>query len=474
MNPERTFKTLAVTSLVLSLVFAFALVWDLSGGGRGGGASSQVATGMAGEEGTAGAEQGAGTGAGASGQGSAEGPGRLPTLGPVKRGQAEEKTGITGGSIKLGAIFSETGAFDARPAEYSVRAYFQAVNEQGGIYGKKLELAVCDDGGDATRGDQCARQLVEREKVFAIVGWLAPFSEPRAARYFHQQGVPVIGGLGVPEEFESPLSFPTMANLAQAGLGVAIYLCEMSAKEGWKKSAGVVADLPFMLQAVDGAIRGLKQQCNATPARVDKVSTANPSYDSLVIQWKFDGIDSIVAAMDPMSYVRMFQAMQRQGYHPHVVVIGGASEEHNRQVAEALKGAVTVESELVPRAHPGHPGGERYVKTLHRYYPGVTVASDAEISWTAAQVFVEGLKRAGPDLTREKLVAALNTLREFKTDLTAPLTYTPENHDAVTCVELLQWDGARWRFYPGYEAWQCWSYLPGYSGARRAPSRPFS
>ncbi len=60
----------------------------------------------------------------------------------------------------MGAVFSESGPWDARPAERSVKAYFNMVNEAGGVWGRKLELVAYDDMMDATTGRSLVRKLV--------------------------------------------------------------------------------------------------------------------------------------------------------------------------------------------------------------------------------------------------------------------------------------------------------------------------
>ncbi|MGZ3582267.1 MAG: ABC transporter substrate-binding protein, partial [Ktedonobacterales bacterium] len=194
--------TIFVATLILALLASsgVALVAWASGGSRqvvqinGGGDFTNSADATATAGGTPGANGGGSNGGGGySGGGGTGGGGSV---------------GVTGDTIKIGGIFSESGGIDSTVEEDTVRACFQAANAQGGINGHKLQLVSYDDGLNADNAYQEAVRLDTQDHVFAIVGWLAPFGEARAAPYFEQHGIPIVGGLGVPEEFGNKYSFP--------------------------------------------------------------------------------------------------------------------------------------------------------------------------------------------------------------------------------------------------------------------------
>lgn len=76
------------------------------------------------------------------------------------------------GTIKIGALFSVTGpaSFLGAPEEKTARMLLEKLNASGGINGRKLELVVKDTGGSPEKAVSFARQLIEEEKVLAIIG----------------------------------------------------------------------------------------------------------------------------------------------------------------------------------------------------------------------------------------------------------------------------------------------------------------
>ena len=104
------------------------------------------------------------------------------------------------GVITVGGIYDETGPIDATVERDTVRSYFDLVNSQGGVNGYKLRLIDCDSKYDPSSAHQCAQKLIS-QGVLAIVGWLSLSGEQSEAKYLTGQGVPIIGGLGVPAEY---------------------------------------------------------------------------------------------------------------------------------------------------------------------------------------------------------------------------------------------------------------------------------
>ncbi len=435
-------------SAALSLLFALGLIRLVSAGEeaalRGGAVRAQPGEAV-GQELTPAGQPPPTTAARGGGAFSA-GPGR------ERSSSDSARAGVSSGRITVGTIFSESGGLDGKPWEHAVRAYFNYVNEMGGIHGRTIELIAYDDGTDATRGDQLAKRLVEQDRVFAIVGMTAPMTEPRAVPYFVSQGVPVIGGVGVPSSTRYDLSFPTLANLRRyegAYVWVAVRL-------GVRKPAVVVVNVPWGEEMREAVVANFRH-AGIEPVDEVMVDVTQPDYTPLVLKWRAMGADSVFAPLDPMSYVRLLQAMGRQGWRVPVFGGGMAVEQVEKGAGpELLEGVVSSESHLAPSVHPNAPGVRLYVETVKRYYPGDPLGAWMEVAWAAARVFVEGLRLAGPDPTREKLVAALNSLTRFDVGVSVPITYRPGPKDPINCIDPLLFRAGKWQSL--FDRWFCWKY----------------
>src|SRR5579859_4953772 len=172
-------------------------------------------------------------------------------------------TGVNHGVITVGGIFDETGPIDSTVERDTVRSYFDLVNSQGGVNGYKLQLIDCDSKYDPSAAHQCAQQLIS-DGVLAIVGWLSVSGEQNETPYLTQQGVPVIGGLGVAAEFQSPLAFPTTPSLVTDGTALGTRACQVGLNK-----PGVIFLSANFIAPVEQSFLGAMKKCGISPVDVE-------------------------------------------------------------------------------------------------------------------------------------------------------------------------------------------------------------
>jgi branched-chain amino acid transport system substrate-binding protein len=110
-------------------------------------------------------------------------------------------------SIKIGAILAETGpaAFLGGPASRSLHMLVEEINAAGGINGRTIELIVKDSGGSPERAVSFARQLIEEDKVFAIIG-PSTSGESLAIKRICEEGKTILISCSAAESIVSPVS----------------------------------------------------------------------------------------------------------------------------------------------------------------------------------------------------------------------------------------------------------------------------
>ena len=445
-------------SVVMTLVLGGAVVHELGrhptttvasgSGGRGQAVgTSDTASGVAGPV-TGASSSGGPAGGPASGPAGATG-GSAPSSGPVGQLSAAS-VGVTGTTITVGGTYDETGPFDATVERDTVRAYFDMVNAQGGVNGHKLVLLDCDSGYDPSRAHQCSQQLLSQQ-VFAIVGPLSVSGEQAETQFFTQQGVPMIGGLGVPSEFQSPLSWPVVDNLVTYGTAMGGHAKEL----GIHAPGVVILNAPFV-EPVKASLLASLHQNGIHEKSTDEVDPTKPDYSDLALKLQSEGADSVIAGLDPFSYARMFQAFERQNYHPKVLGLGLDKSSANQQYGGAVHGAESLTPLLEPSDHQNDPNVAQYLGAVRRYFPNQVPALDVytEGDWVAAELFVQALRTLGTQpITRQNLANALNSIKGFSTGLTQPLSFGPgSSHDPNRCFQWIRNNNGAWTTYSG---WNC-------------------
>lgn len=370
---------------------------------------------------------------------------------------SQAASGVSHDSITVGGIFDMTGPVDSSVERDTVRAYFNKVNAAGGVNGRKLQLTYCDSSYDNVKTHTCSNEMVSA-KVLSVVGWTAPRGENDEVRYLaQQQQIPIVGGLGTPEEFNYPLSYPVSIPFTRIGEALA----DEIASAGFKHPSIIyINDVPWVAPVLQ-ALKDALHRHGVQEVAVEPAASTDQDYTGHVSNVNQPGVDSLIAALDPFSYSRLFSSMNRVGWHPPV--FGGGLDKGNQQKAygNQLAKAQSVVPFLSPYDHDTNSTVRDYLDSVQRYYPNQVPALDiyTQISWTAAQVFVEAVKRAGANLTRASLVQALNSIQNFDTGWSKPISYSNSpTHDPNKCVTWVKhepqaYPDGTWRTYTD---WKCY------------------
>src|SRR5439155_353161 len=303
------------------------------------------------------------------GEGSGAQTGASPAAMPAAPGGATSQAsggsgGVAGGKITIGGFFDITGPVDSSVERDTVRAYMQAVNQAGGINGRQVEYVWCDSKYDASSAGQCARYLIA-QNVLAVVGLTAPLGENDQIRTLTAAGIPVIGGLGTPAEYGDRLSFPVSANFYRYGTAIADEAKALGVKH---PAVVVLGDVPWV-HPVEANLLNRLAANGIAYTDVEEVSATQASYTATVfnLQHSHHGPsgggaqpsyqcpatdkscpDYVIAALDPFSYHRLFDAMQAANWYPGV--LGAGLDKFN--VQKSYGGELRNAHSLVPFLSP--------------------------------------------------------------------------------------------------------------------------
>jgi branched-chain amino acid transport system substrate-binding protein len=366
--------------------------------------------------------------------------------------------GVSGDTIKVGAIFSESNGIDAKVEEYTVRACFNDINAQGGVNGHKLQLVSYDDGLNATTAGEEAVRLVNQDQVFAVVGWLAPFGEAQAAPYFEQHGVPIIGGLGVPQEFDNQYSFPVSPIFYDDGYLLGDYATRSGSPLGFHQIGIILTQTAGINQVANGVIAAAQRNGAHVNSNDVKFVSFTPSvgdFTSIMLSFKSDGVDGIISQIDPFSYVRMYQAMQSSVQFRHLAGAGIDKQSVDQAIGNQLVGTYSFMPYLEGQGNPfGNAAVARYNNVVQSYIqhadPRYSTALDAfsEGSWVSCQLFIKALQKVGSSISANSLVNALLGQQYSMGGMSPTLDYQDHatHHNGANCATYI--------VYASNDTWQ--------------------
>jgi branched-chain amino acid transport system substrate-binding protein len=363
------------------------------------------------------------------------------------------------GVIKVGQIVPITGPVTQSTAAHAVQAYFAKVNGQGGINGCKVSFTYLDDGGlDQQKAAADARELVQEDGVFALVGNVQPVTTASTAQYFIAQGVPVVGieGVGI-NEYNDPVEYSFAESPDVFGISTANFAHAKFAKPGTPlKLAVFYLDFDFGHASFDAfQAQVSRNHDQVVDSFAENISSQSYGTDTLKVAQ--DRPDVVVNIMDANSVVREFNAMQGNNYYPNLV---GTTSSSDPVVNNSSKswlnhaGHAVYTQRNYERADNTNPEVQDWIAVEGRYFPGFDPNSYAEGAWLGAKVFTEVATRLGGNLTRNNLLSTLNALRNYHTGFTPDLTMTSD-HGPNRQVIWLQWDPPT-AVYKQISTWQAW------------------
>jgi branched-chain amino acid transport system substrate-binding protein len=362
--------------------------------------------------------------------------------------------GITDTEIRFGiaAPFSGSAKELGRQMKLGIDTMFSAINAGGGINGRKVRLIAADDGYEPSRTADAMKQLFEKDEVFGIVGNVGTPTAMVALPYALEQKMLFFGaftGAGLlrrdpPDRYV----FNYRASYAEETDAMVRYLVKVRRLR--PEQIAVFAqqdgygDAGF--SGVAKAVRALRGGEASTILRLDyKRNTVDVNDAVERLRQHKTPIKAVVMVPTYRAAARfiektrdLFPAMT----YTNVSFVGSTA------LAEELKllGPKYTDGVIVTQVVPAIEGYSslilEYKAALAKYFPGEVPDYVSLEGYIAAGLLAEGLKRAGPQLDTEKVVEALENLRDFDIGLGTPLTFGRTEHQGSHKVWGTQLDAA--------------------------------
>ncbi|HSM88131.1 MAG TPA: ABC transporter substrate-binding protein [Candidatus Limnocylindrales bacterium] len=306
-------------------------------------------------------------------------------------------------------------------------AYFDMVNEQGGVNGRKLRLVAYDDGYDPEKAPSCFARL-QKDRIFAGAFFVGT---PTAARYLplaEEKKLPIVGLFTGAQILYDPFHHYVM-NVRASYYDETREQVNNLLALGMKKIAVLHPNDAFGAAVLEGVKIALKKHGLALAAvgvyprnttevgkAMETVRSANP--DAVVLVGPYAPVAEIVRQAKREYWSPLFLTVSFVGTDDFIHDAGPDAEG-------------TIITQVVPSYQASDlPTVALYRKELQKYFSNARPGFVSLEGFVDAMVLVEGLKRAGKDLTREKLVRALESVHDFDTGLgpRLKLNFSPVNH----------------------------------------------
>lgn len=356
----------------------------------------------------------------------------------------QQGPGVTDKEIRLGTWIPLTGPFAAYGVPYraGIEAYLNALNDKGGIKGRKIILSVEDNAYNPQRTVAAARKLISRDEVFAIA---MPFGAVTASSFDYVLGeakVPMLNGYGSAMDWYNPPRdnlFGVMALYESQARTVGRW----AVKDGHKNLLVIHSALAGFTNVAVEVAPGVKSASPDAKVELYPTKLGTTDFGPIALDVIKKAPDAVALIMAQAEVIAAAKELRQQGYKGEfysysptvansVLELGGAALEG----IKAISLTVPVSADT--------PALKQYRETLARYSPSEKPDSVSLIGYALAMATVEALRRIDGPITRPALIKSLYSMHDYETGIFPPITYTPERHLGVTSVQRVVARAGQW------------------------------
>jgi branched-chain amino acid transport system substrate-binding protein len=373
-------------------------------------------------------------------------PGATPTAAATDTPTATaEVPGIMDTEIILGADVPLAGAMGAVYAmiPQATEAYFNYINDtQGGVCGRKIVYKLEDNQFEPAKAAEAVRKLVERDKVFAIVGSLGDLPHSGVWDYLNEQGVPdILVSAGSHKYGSDPQAHPWTVQMIPDYRIEGTFFGEYISRDlPGKKVAVLYENQDFGFDGLAGVKDGLDPNKNEIVSEQSYEGTA-VSVRSQIANMKNDGAEVAILYCTPGYTAQAVKEADHMGWHPQWLMSYVNSDPIIFQFvsADLMESAITIQSYKMAD-WTDDPAIAKHHEIM-RDYGGPSPTNFSVYAQSLAEVAVEVLSRTCDNLTREGLMDAIESLTDYHSDLLLDeinVTFSDTDHTALQTSRMLK------------------------------------
>ncbi|MGQ0466209.1 MAG: ABC transporter substrate-binding protein [Sporichthyaceae bacterium] len=347
-------------------------------------------------------------------------------------------TGITKDSIKTGTIMMHGMALarlTTAPQIAGQRAAITAINDRGGVLGRRIQMIDCDDGpGEVSRTKSCLKKLVNQDKIFSLMtvgSWGSASIHDDLERY----KLPLVGAWAYSQtEWQDPYMFPTHMSMIHEAMAGAHWVRTVIKP----KTYGLICLTSPEMQLACNQVQKILDGSGAKLVKKSDVPISETSMSGYVLGMRAANPDHIVHyVINPATIVKFLVESAQQGYYPPMGISGNhvASE-----VAGSLIGDWPVGRYWTNTTYK--LWGAEFMATMNAYARSSRGSFHhiVQAGYVGVNLFAQAARQVGPNLTRERLMAALGNGATWSTDssLDQKFSYTAAERGGT--YENQSWD----------------------------------
>jgi branched-chain amino acid transport system substrate-binding protein len=374
--------------------------------------------------------------------------------------QKKYDPGASDTEIKLGQTMPYSGPLSGfiTLAKAEI-AYFDMINAQGGVNGRRIRMISLDDGFSPPKTVELTRQLVESDQVLAISGSLGTSTNAAVQKYLNAKHVPQLFLATGASRWADPEHFPytmTLTPIYQAEARIyAAYVLKQVANP---KVAVLYQNDDFGKDFLNGFRDRLGDKAASVVVRAVSYEVTDPTVDSQIIDLASTKANVFLNITTPKFAVQAIRKAHELGWKPLQFVDNPAASINivmrpaGIEASTGVMSAAFVKDPTDPQ-YKDDSEFQAWVSWMKKYYPAGSLDDPQNVvGYVQAQAMVQVLKQCGDTLTRENVMKQAANLKSFHPAMLLKgldMTTSPTDYQPMEEMALQRFNGERFELVGG-------------------------
>jgi branched-chain amino acid transport system substrate-binding protein len=366
--------------------------------------------------------------------------------------------GASDTEIKIGNTMPYSGPASAYGViGKSETAYFNMINEQGGINGRKINFISRDDGYSPPKTVELVRKMVEEDQVLFTFNILGTPPNTAVQGYLNENKVPQLFVATGADKWNDPKNHPwTMGWQPSYRIEARIYGRYILKNLPNAKIAVLYQNDDFGKDYLTGLREGLGDKADTMIVATKSYETTDPTVDSQIVSLQGSGADTLLTAAIPKFAAQAIRKVYDIGWKPtHFLTnvsisVGSVIRPAGPEKAVGIISAAYGKDPTDPQWQ-NTPEFKEWLAWMQKYNTSANVAdANAVYGYGAAQTLIEVLKMCGNELTRESIMKQAANIHSLKLPMLLPgivVSTSATDFSPIKQMQLQKFDGTTWQLF---------------------------
>ncbi len=333
-------------------------------------------------------------------------------------------------------------------------AYFEMLNAQGGINGRKVRLISVDDALSPPKTVEQTRRLVEKDRVLALFGSLGTSPNSAIHRYVNQKGVPHLFLASGASKWADPENFPwTMGWLPDYPTEAINYAQYIMKNDPAGTAAVIYQNDDGGRDYYEGFKKGFGDQLEKYLVAEQTFEATDPTVDAQISNMARSGATYLFMIGQPKTMAQIIRGAYDSGWRPNLMInapsasVSGTLEPAGLDKATGIMSAAYVK-DPTDETWADDPGFLEWSEFMDEWFPkGRKSDVNTVYGYSQAQTMEQVLRQCGDDLSRENIMAQAANLRDLALPMLLPgitINTAPDDFRPIEQMRLQRFNGTKW------------------------------